>query len=107
MKKDNYSFKRACAVVGGQSAMARLLGVSPPSVNQWIKGVRQMPAERCPAIERATKGGVLCEELRPDVDWTYLRRSSCYSQNMSMKQPNDENDHTRSIKRQMIHENQT
>ncbi len=37
MKKDNYSFKRACAVVGGQSAMARLLGVSPPSVNQWIK----------------------------------------------------------------------
>ncbi|ENT7501709.1 transcriptional regulator, partial [Escherichia coli] len=41
------------------------------------------------------------------VDWTYLRRSSCYSQNMSMKQPNDENDHTRSIKRQMIHENQT
>ncbi|EOR1258390.1 transcriptional regulator, partial [Escherichia coli] len=25
MKKDNYSFKRACAVVGGQSAMARLL----------------------------------------------------------------------------------
>ena len=107
MKKDNYSFKRACAVVGGQSAMARLLGVSPPSVNQWIKGVRQLPAERCPAIERATKGGVLCEELRPDVDWTYLRRSSCYSQNMSMKQPNDENDHTRSFKRQMIHENQT
>ncbi len=47
MKKDNYSFKRACAVVGGQSAMARLLGVSPPSVNQWIKGVRQLPAERC------------------------------------------------------------
>ncbi|HBN3722759.1 TPA: toxin YdaS, partial [Escherichia coli] len=38
MKKENYSFKQACAVVGGQSAMARLLGVSPPSVNQWIKG---------------------------------------------------------------------
>ncbi|MGM8210955.1 helix-turn-helix domain-containing protein [Escherichia coli] len=66
MKKENYSFKQACAVVGGQSAMARLLGVSPPSVNQWIKGVRQLPAERCPAIERATRGEVLCEELRPD-----------------------------------------
>ncbi|HAX2054032.1 TPA: hypothetical protein JW567_000381 [Escherichia coli] len=25
MKKENYSFKQACAVVGGQSAMARLL----------------------------------------------------------------------------------
>ncbi|HBB2971037.1 TPA: transcriptional regulator, partial [Escherichia coli] len=24
MKKENYSFKQACAVVGGQSAMARL-----------------------------------------------------------------------------------
>ncbi|EIB9624114.1 TPA: transcriptional regulator [Escherichia coli] len=71
MKKENYSFKRACAVVGGQSAMARLLGVSPPSVNQWIKGVRQLPAERCPAIERATRGEVLCEELRPDIDWSY------------------------------------
>lgn len=67
MKKENYSFKQACAVVGGQSAMARLLGVSPPSVNQWIKGVRQLPAERCPAIERATRGEVLCEELRPDT----------------------------------------
>jgi len=26
-----------------------------------------------PAIERATKGAVRCEELRPDVDWAYLR----------------------------------
>ncbi|MBA8451664.1 helix-turn-helix domain-containing protein, partial [Escherichia coli] len=74
MKKDNYSFKRACAVVGGQSAMARLLGVSPPSVNQWIKGVRQLPAERCPAIERATKGGVLYETTITQSAWRRLFR---------------------------------
>ncbi|MCV5533321.1 toxin YdaS, partial [Escherichia coli] len=56
------------------------------------------PAERCPAIERATRGEVLCEELRPDIDWSYLRRSACCSQNMSVKQLNDSSkssfDHT-------------
>lgn len=82
--------------VGNQQWLG--LGVSPPSVNQWIKGVRQLPAERCPAIERATRGEVLCEELRPDIDWSYLRRSACCSQNMSVKQLNDSNkssfDHT-------------
>ncbi|WP_409219040.1 helix-turn-helix domain-containing protein [Escherichia coli] len=71
MKKENYSFKQACAVVGGQSAMARLLGVSPPSVNQWIKGVRQLPAERCPAIERATRGEVLCEDHKRLMSWLH------------------------------------
>ena len=24
-------------------------------------------------IDRETKGAVMCEELRPDVDWQYLR----------------------------------
>ncbi|EYE05528.1 hypothetical protein AC80_1778 [Escherichia coli 1-110-08_S4_C1] len=41
---------------------------------------------------------MLCEELRPDIDWSYLRRSACCSQNMSVKQLNDSNkssfDHT-------------
>lgn len=32
-----------------------------------------VPAERCPAIERATNGQVRCEDLRPDVDWAVLR----------------------------------
>ncbi len=31
-----------------------------------------VPAEHCPAIERAT--GVRCEELRPDVAWSVLRK---------------------------------
>lgn len=32
-----------------------------------------VPAEHCPAIERATGGKVRCEELRPDVAWEVLR----------------------------------
>lgn len=68
---------RACRIVGGASQLARSLRVSPPSVSQWISGRRQVPAERCPAIERATGGAVTCEELRPDVDWAYLRGTRC------------------------------
>ena len=43
-----------------------MVGVRPPSVVGW-RGV--VPAERCPAIERATEGRVACEALRPDVRW--------------------------------------
>lgn len=49
------------------------MDVSAPTVNQWVKGDRPVPAERCPQIERLTEGRVRCEELRPDVDWGYLR----------------------------------
>lgn len=55
--------------------MARYLGVASPTVNQWVKGVRQIPVKRCPEIEKATNGAVRCEELRPDVDWAYLRET--------------------------------
>lgn len=44
-----------------------------PLLSQWKNGGRQVPAERCPQIERATGGAVRCEELRPDVAWDVLR----------------------------------
>ena len=55
------------------NALAREIGVTPVLVSQWANGVRRVPAERCPQIERATGGLVRCEELRPDVDWAVLR----------------------------------
>lgn len=67
------SLKDACIAVGGQASMARVLGLSAPTINQWVNGVRPIPADRCPDIEKATNGSVTCEELRPDVDWAYLR----------------------------------
>lgn len=67
------AIREACRLVGGQAAMSRSLGVSSPTVNQWTTGTRQIPAERCPEIEKSTGGVVTCEELRPDVDWKYLR----------------------------------
>ncbi|AJE99619.1 transcriptional regulator [Pandoraea apista] len=79
--KHQKAIREACRIVGGQAVLARLLGVSPPTVNQWVSGARQVPAERCPAIEKATGGAVTCEELRPDVDWAYLRGSGAAANN--------------------------
>ena len=67
---------RACLVVGGQAELARAVGVSPGAVNQWCKGIRAVPAERCPLVERATRGLVRCEEMRPDIAWSVLRQAS-------------------------------
>lgn len=49
----------------GQAGLARLLGVTPQAVNQWVNGNRPVPSRHVLAIERAT--GVSRHELRPDV----------------------------------------
>ena len=54
-------------------SLSRRLGIPSTLIYQWQTGVRRVPADRCPAIERATNGAVRCEDLRPDVDWAYLR----------------------------------
>ena len=59
---------------GAAAALARQINVVPVLISQWRTGGRQVPAERCPDIEKATGGAVRCEDLRPDVDWNYLRR---------------------------------
>lgn len=65
--------QRAADAVGGRVALAEMVNVTPAMVHQWLHGIRQVSAERCPAIERATGGQVRCEDLRPDVDWAVLR----------------------------------
>lgn len=56
---------------GGQVALARAVGVSQSLVSNWCVGNLVVPADRCPAIERAS--GVPCERLRPDVEWRRVR----------------------------------
>lgn len=58
---------------GRRSAMARSIGVPAILISQWAYAQRQVPADRCPDIERMTDGAVRCEDLRPDVDWSVLR----------------------------------
>lgn len=64
----NEAIKRAAEAVHGQAALARAIGVQPPTVNQWLSGLRPVPAERCAAIELATEGRVTRIDLRPE-DW--------------------------------------
>lgn len=65
--------RRACAVVGSQTELARRIGVTVSMVSQWCTGVRPLPVDRCIDIERETAGAVRVEELRPDVDWQVIR----------------------------------
>lgn len=58
---------------GLATQLGKQIAVNTSLISQWASGVRQIPAERCPEIEKATNGAVTCEELRPDVDWSYLR----------------------------------
>lgn len=57
------------------TSLAGRLGVPDALLSQWKTGARQVPAERCPDIERETGGRVRCEELRPDLSsqFSYIR----------------------------------
>lgn len=66
----------ATKIIGSQVALAHHLGVSKAAVGQWKLEGRRVPAEHCPVIERLTDGKVRCEELRPDIDWAYLRSAA-------------------------------
>lgn len=65
------SIQIASKIVGGKSALARLVGVKPPTVQQWANGDRPVAPRRCVAIERATNGVVTRQMLRPD-DWASI-----------------------------------
>jgi DNA-binding transcriptional regulator YdaS (Cro superfamily) len=59
------------AARGSQTRLAAAIDAQPQLVWQWAQadGRRQVPAERCADIERATNGAVPCESLRPDLQW--------------------------------------
>lgn len=54
---------------GTARAIALAVGVHPVTLSQWAASIKQTPADRCPALERESKGAITCEEQRPDVTW--------------------------------------
>lgn len=70
----NEKVKKATEICGSQSALARICGVSQPTVNGWLNGA-DMDVKYIPAIIKATNGAVKPEDLRPDVDWAVIRAS--------------------------------
>lgn len=75
LRRQRSALKKAVSAVGGQTALARLLGPAfkQQHVNNWLTR-SQVPLAACPLIERATEGAVKCEALRPDVGWVRDRR---------------------------------
>ncbi|WP_250512674.1 Cro/CI family transcriptional regulator [Caballeronia sp. INDeC2] len=69
------SVLRACAILGSKSALARAVGVKPPTVQQWCTGERPVPPNKCVEIERVTSRQVLAEHLCSDVDWGFIREA--------------------------------
>lgn len=59
---------KAADIIGSQTALAAVLGVSKGAVSQWKDEDRRVPAAHCVAIEQQTKGAVTRRDLRPD-DW--------------------------------------
>lgn len=58
---------KAIAIVGGQTQLARLLGVKQANVWHWLKKADRVPGEYVLAIEKATGGEVTRHHLRPDL----------------------------------------
>lgn len=72
MKSD---LKKALDEAGGVARLAEHFGISPISIYEWISRGR-VPPDRCPEIEKFSKGVVKCEQLNDQVDWTYIRNSA-------------------------------
>ncbi|MFB6347854.1 transcriptional regulator [Moraxella sp. ZJ142] len=68
------ALNRAIDLAGSVSALARQIGVTPWAVAKWNPA--KIPTDRCLAIEKATGGQVTAEELRPDINWQYVRQQS-------------------------------
>ncbi len=58
---------KAIAIVGGQTQLARLLGVKQAHVWHWLKKAGRVPGEHVLAIEKATGGEITRHQLRPDL----------------------------------------
>ena len=70
------ALRRAIDLFGGQAGLAAILGLRQQNIWNWLNRSGSVPAEFCPAIERASRDKgqpILCEELRPDVAWGVLR----------------------------------
>jgi TorA maturation chaperone TorD/DNA-binding transcriptional regulator YdaS (Cro superfamily) len=58
---------KAIAIVGGQTQLARLLGVKQANVWHWLNKAGRVPGEYVLAIEKACGGQITRHDLRPDL----------------------------------------
>lgn len=58
--------QKAVRLATSQSALARMLGITPQAVQKWEEQ-GYVPADRCRAVEAALNGEVTRYELNPDT----------------------------------------
>lgn len=56
---------------------ARECGTTKNYLNMIRCGKKRPNESLCIALEKNSGGAVKCEELRPDVDWAYIRSTGC------------------------------
>lgn len=59
-----------------QSAFVRRCNTSVSYLRKAISAKQHLGPNLAIAIERETDGAVSCEDLRPDVDWQFLRNTA-------------------------------
>ncbi|MFC4620812.1 transcriptional regulator [Comamonas nitrativorans] len=59
-----------------REGFASRCGTTYAFLRNVVYGHRRAGESLCINIERESAGSVTCEELRPDVDWAYLRGTS-------------------------------
>lgn len=70
------AIREAIRLAGGLNRLAEAIGVERYQTIQGWVATASVPAEYCPKIEQVTGGAVRCEDLRPNVDWAYLRSTA-------------------------------
>lgn len=63
------------ATKADKAAFAQSVGTTLGYLKHVVKGRRSPSGALAIEIERETNGLVRCEELCPDADWDYIRRS--------------------------------
>ena len=63
--------------IDGRDVFARDCGTSIGYLRKACSINQKIGADLCIKIERSSGGVVRCEDLRPDVDWGYLRATNC------------------------------
>ncbi len=64
-------YERAVKFAGSEAALARLMEITPWGLSKLNK--ERLPQKRCLQIEKVTAHLVKAEELRPDINWEYVR----------------------------------
>ena len=71
MSSPKDALEKAIKIAGSKSALARSLGITPWALSKW--NFNKIPEDRCLSIEELTHQEVKAEQLRPDINWAFVR----------------------------------